>query len=72
MTLQCDAVAVPTPVYYEIFYDNELVHNSTTGTFTIAPAMHYHEGIYVCSPFNAIGRGVNASTFLDVKGTCIS
>lgn len=70
--LTCDTDARPLPVYYQLYREGVLVHNSTNGTYLLDAAMHYHAGSYECVPFNLAGYGDNATHVLTINGMWVS
>ena len=66
--LKCTADANPPVTAYNIYHNETLVSNSSTGILNITHALAEHNGTYFCIPYNAYGAGERASLNVSFVG----
>ena len=65
--LSCNADANPSVHTYHLYFNGNLIGNSSSGVFNISVK---EDGEYTCVPVNSLGAGSNASVSITSVGEC--
>ena len=65
--LSCNADANPSVHIYHLYFNGNLIGNSSSGVFNISVK---EDGEYTCVPANSLGAGSNASVSITSVGEC--
>ena len=65
--LTCNADANPRVHTYHLYFNGNLIGNSSSGVFNISVK---EDGEYTCVPVNSLGVGSNANVSITSVGEC--
>ena len=67
-TLICVADGMPLPIYYEIYFKDLLIQNTTSGKYAFTPDASRDTGSYDCIPRNILGVSKTKRANVKVNG----
>ena len=67
VTLTCTTDAIPDAHVYQLYFNDTLIGNSSTGVFNVTVDA---DGVYTCVPINTVGTGHKATVSLTAVGEC--
>ncbi|XP_065645050.1 hemicentin-1 isoform X2 [Hydra vulgaris] len=64
--LTCTTFAFPSLIFYQFYFENTLIQNTTNNVYVFNPVKNYYQGKYTCKPRNIIGDGASDMQVLTV------
>ena len=65
VSLNCSTDANPGAHVYQLYFNDTLIGNSSSGMFNVTVAA---DGVYTCVPINTVGTGHNATVRVTAVG----
>ena len=65
MSLNCTTDANPDAHVYQLYFNDTLIGNSSSGVFNVTVDA---DGVYSCVPINTVGTGHNATVSITAVG----
>ena len=68
VSLNCSTDANPSAHVYQLYFNDILIGNSSSGVFNVTVAA---DGVYTCVPMNTVGTGRNATVRVTAVGKLV-